>query len=165
MKLIIAGSRSIISYKLLKYSFKNSRFSLDYDDRIVSGTAKGPDTLGEKLAKNYGLDIKRFPANWDKHGKSAGFIRNKKKMAEYSDGLLALWDGLSNGTEHMIETAEDNYLKTHVFEYDCHTKLNDSDHTWAFYYWLKNNNYNGFTKKRNDGKINIYIYKQNWKIN
>jgi hypothetical protein len=45
-----------------------------------------------------------FPADWDTFGKGAGFIRNTK-MAEYSDALIAIWDGTSRGTAHMIRTA------------------------------------------------------------
>ena len=50
-----------------------------------------------------------MPAKWDKHGNSAGMIRNSQ-MADYADGLIALWDGESRGTKNMIETASKNGL-------------------------------------------------------
>lgn len=73
---------------------------------MISGTAKrSPDILGEQLAEMFEIPIKRFPANWDKHGKSAGYIRNGE-MAKYADCLLAVWNGSSKGTKHMIDLME-----------------------------------------------------------
>jgi len=71
---------------------------------VVSGTAKGVDKLGEKFALDYGLKIDRYPARWDIYGKQAGYIRNIE-MAGVSDALIAVWDGVSKGTAHMIEQA------------------------------------------------------------
>lgn len=68
---------------------------------VVSGGAKGIDTLGEHWAKNNDIPIKVFQANWDLHGKSAGIIRNKE-MGNYADILVAFWDYKSRGTKHMI---------------------------------------------------------------
>jgi len=59
------------------------------------------DGLAEEWARENGIPIKRFPADWDKHGKAAGPIRNRA-MAEYADALLAVWDGESKGTANMI---------------------------------------------------------------
>jgi hypothetical protein len=47
--------------------------------------------------------IKRYPADWDTFGKSAGYRRNEQ-MAEDADALVAFWDGESKGTAHMIDT-------------------------------------------------------------
>ena len=43
-----------------------------------------------------------FIPDWDKDGRSAGYKRNAE-MAEYADALIAVWDGDSKGTKHMIE--------------------------------------------------------------
>src|SRR5690606_4428366 len=77
---------------------------------IVSGAARGGDRLGENWAKENGVEVKQFPAEWDKHGKSAGMIRNKQ-MAEYATELLLIWDGESKGSAHMKKEAEKRGLK------------------------------------------------------
>ena len=86
----------------------------------VCGKAKGADTLGEKFALKYGINIKYFPADWNKYGKSAGYKRNVE-MAEYAkedNGILvAFWDRKSKGTKHMIETAKHAGLKVFVLNY------------------------------------------------
>ena len=74
------------------------------DIEIVSGTAMGADRLGERYAKENGYKLKRFPAEWDKYGKSAGYRRNAE-MAKYADACVVFWDGVSRGTKHMIDLA------------------------------------------------------------
>src|SRR6056297_2533768 len=109
MKVIIAGSRGFDGYNLLKEK-RDFYLSRQTDVEIVSGTARGADQIGERYAKERGYKLTRFPADWDKHGKSAGVIRNKE-MAEYADALIAFWDGKSSGTRHMLQTAHSKRLK------------------------------------------------------
>ena len=115
-KVIIAGGRDFNQYDVLtslcEIVLKNHITNLE----IVSGGAKGADKLGEDYAKAYGYDIKVFPANWNKHGKSAGPIRNKQ-MAEYADALIAFWDGKSRGTKNMINNAKTLGLKIKIHYY------------------------------------------------
>ena len=115
MKVIIAGGRNFSNYNKLcqvcKHMLQNQT-----EIEIVSGTANGADKLGEKYAKENGYSIKYFPANWDEHGKSAGYKRNAQ-MAEYADALIAFWDGKSNGTKHMINLAKGLNLKVKVSYY------------------------------------------------
>ena len=109
-KLIIAGSREFDDYKTLQlgtdwflYEMVGQGWAPD-DIEIVSGTALGADRLGERFAIANGMGIKRFPANWTMHGKSAGFKRNKQ-MAVYADALIAFPLGKSSGTRDMIKQA------------------------------------------------------------
>ena len=62
-----------------------------------------------------GQSLTRFPADWNK-GKSAGYIRNEK-MANYADALIAFWNGMSRGTEHMINLAKQYKLKIRICNY------------------------------------------------
>ena len=105
MKLIIAGSRNFNDYNFLKEKIKenffNNEFFPNIITEIVSGTAKGADTLGEIFALEHNILIKRFKPNWKKYGKSAGMIRNNQ-MADYADVLICFWDGKSKGSKHMI---------------------------------------------------------------
>ena len=102
MKTIIAGSRSITSYELVPQVTRYSGYRIT---EVVSGGASGVDSLGEIFAKNNGIDLVIFPANWSKYFKGAGYIRNQK-MANYADCLIAIWDGKSKGTKHMIDIME-----------------------------------------------------------
>lgn len=110
MKVIIAGSRSITDYDLLLRTIKNSRFEIN---EVISGGCRGVDLMGERYAEENDIPIIWFPADWKKHGKNAGPIRNKE-MAEYADALIALYDGSSRGTANMIETAIDCELEIYV---------------------------------------------------
>ena len=69
---------------------------------VFCGEAKGADTLGKVYAQKQGFAVASFPANWTKHGKSAGVIRNAEMQAAGADALIAFWDGKSPGTENMI---------------------------------------------------------------
>ena len=117
MKVIIAGGREFCDYTFLKdkcdYFLQNF---LPSNLEIVSGTAHGADRLGERYAVEKELKIVKFPADWDKHGKSAGFIRNEE-MAKYADALIAFWDGKSKGTKHMIDLAKKHELKVKIVNY------------------------------------------------
>jgi hypothetical protein len=70
---------------------------------VISGCAQGVDKIAAEIAREFGLEVIEMPADWKRHGKRAGFIRNEE-MAQVGDGLLAIWDGKSNGTRHMINT-------------------------------------------------------------
>ena len=110
MKVIIAGSRTIIQYDKVKEAILNSKYNIS---EVVSGTAIGVDRYGERFALLNNIPIKKFPANWDKYGKKAGIIRNEE-MAKYADALIAVWNGTSSGTKHMIYIAEKYHLKTYI---------------------------------------------------
>jgi len=115
MKIIVAGGREFKDYsrlcKVLDHLLINQP-----DAVIVSGTARGVDQMGEKYAESRNLKVVRYPANWDKYGKRAGYIRNQE-MADNADALIAFWDSKSNGTGHMIDVAKKGNLKLRVINY------------------------------------------------
>lgn len=100
MKVIVAGSRNITDSHLVATAIAKSGFDIA---AVVSGGARGVDTLGEQWAHQTGRKIARFSANWKRDGNAAGPIRNAH-MANYADALVAIWDGESRGTRHMIDT-------------------------------------------------------------
>ncbi len=102
MKLIIAGSRPITDYSLLVRAMDLTPY-YSIISEIVSGNAQGVDLLGERYARDHSIPVHVFPAKWTEHGLSAGPRRNME-MAAYSDALLAIWDGHSKGTTHMVDT-------------------------------------------------------------
>lgn len=115
MKVIIAGSRDITSYSQVCSAIRLSNFEIT---EVVSGKAKGVDSIGEHYALMHKIPIKEFPAEWEKYkrpkGKNpAGIIRNQE-MAEYADALVAVWDGVSTGTKDMIKKAKLEGLKVYI---------------------------------------------------
>jgi len=110
MKTIIAGSRSCNNYDVVKKAIIDSEFDIT---TVISGGAFGVDTLGERYAKEHGIEVVRFLPDWDTFGKRAGILRNRQ-MADNADALIAIWDGVSRGTKHMIETARFLGLKVFV---------------------------------------------------
>ncbi len=100
MKLIIAGSRHLnVPLQFIEWCV--NRFSIPLESlEVVSGTAKGIDSSGEIYAEAAGHALHKFPADWEKHGKAAGYFRNSD-MAEYADALLLIWDGESKGSAMM----------------------------------------------------------------
>lgn len=114
MKLIVAGSREFRNYNLLSKHLDeiNSKYGIT---EIVSGTASGADSLGELYAREHNIPIKRFPANWNKYGRSAGYIRNKD-MAHYADACICFWMNKSKGTGHMINLAKEYKIRLRVVE-------------------------------------------------
>ena len=122
MKIIIAGGRDFNDYEKLALECSKIIFSPEercHQPEVVSGCARGADQLGQSFAKQYHIPITFFPANWDLHGKSAGYRRNIE-MAEYvkDNGMLvAFWDGKSKGTKHMIDIAKERNIKTFVINY------------------------------------------------
>lgn len=102
MKLAIIGSRDFNNYNLLEESLKLYKSKIN---KVISGAARGADSLGEKWANNNKIETLIFPADWEKHGKAAGFIRNED-IIKNCDCCIAFWDGLSKGTAHSISLCE-----------------------------------------------------------
>ncbi len=98
IKLIVAGSRDFNNYQLLSKELDQYKGRLK---EVVSGMAKGADTLGRNWAITNDIKVAEFPADWTL-GNSAGFIRNHQ-MGDYADELLAFWNGTSSGTQDMID--------------------------------------------------------------
>lgn len=124
LKVIIGGTRTFDDYKLLQdrvefYTYWESNIL------VVSGAQKkrigynqfiGADYLGEKWALSNWYTLVRFHADWDKHGRKAGPIRNRE-MAKFADAAILFWDGSSPGTADMIEVAKFYGLKLRVVRY------------------------------------------------
>lgn len=73
---------------------------------LVSGAAPGVDRAAEREAVECGLPCRIYRADWDKRGKSAGYLRNIE-VVENSDVIVAFWDGESKGTKHTINLAHE----------------------------------------------------------
>ena len=139
MKVIIAGGRDFEDYEMVKKAIEQSGFDIT---EVVSGGAKGADSLGERWAGENGIPITKFPAKWNdlkapgvairtnrwgkKYNANAGFDRNGD-MAKYvgpEGGLIALPGG--NGTKNMIKLANKHKVRVHVYQ------LQDEDYEYQF---------------------------------
>lgn len=114
MRTIIAGSRGITDYARLTAAIQAASLFEDIDPSLIVGgkAEKGVDPMGERYATETGLPFKGYPPDW-KQGPTAGFARNYT-MAQNADALIALWDGKSPGTKHMIDLARKYGLKVYV---------------------------------------------------
>jgi len=123
MRTIIAGSRTFTDYDELVLAVHSAPF---VPTLIISGTANGVDKLGERYANENKIPLEKHPAMWkDEKGiyhKNAGYLRNVQ-MAEVADALIALWDGESFGTKHMIDIARKKGLLLHIVTVDPRTNI------------------------------------------
>lgn len=114
MRVIIAGSRTITgetARHLVWNAINNSGWAGSITE-VIHGNARGVDAAAGEVAEPH-WPVKVFPADWARHGKAAGAIRNRE-MAEYADALIAIWDGKSRGTENMIDEARRCGLPIHI---------------------------------------------------
>ena len=115
MKLIVAGGREFDDYELL--SKEICKLIVDTrTDSIISGTARGADSLGAQYANEHFIPLISMPADWNRYGKAAGYRRNEE-MAKVADACLCFWDGESKGTKHMIDLAKEYDLHLIIVKY------------------------------------------------
>jgi len=99
--LCIFGSRSLDDKEQI-FKELDAIYSGKLPDEVISGGAKGIDTIARLWAEKRGIKFTEFPADWQQFGKPAGMIRNKR-MAEYATNFVGFWDGQSVGTKGMMD--------------------------------------------------------------
>ena len=119
-RVIIAGGRDFDNYEymceILNDLFYNSTNFEKRDIKIISGMAKGADTLAIHYADEHKLTKILFPANWKLYPRAAGFLRNED-MLSIATHLIAFWDGKSSETKHIIDIAQEKGIPIWVFNY------------------------------------------------
>ena len=117
-KLIVAGGRDFSDYERLSQEIDKLALVELKDKRvsIVSGMARGADSLALQFARVHNVKVYQFYADWDKYGKSAGHRRNRQ-MGDFADDLLAFWDGQSKGTKGMIDYMKSLAKPVRVIKY------------------------------------------------
>lgn len=98
MKLLIAGSRGITSFDLSPYITEEV-------DTILTGGAKGIDTIAEEYADSHGIKKTIIKPQYDRYGKGAPMVRNKE-LVNLCDKALIIWDGTSKGTKFTADFAK-----------------------------------------------------------
>ena len=113
MKVIIAGSRILhLSTEELQQIVTASGFDVTV---LCSGAARGVDQSAELWATERNIPVERFVPDWRRFGRAAGLMRNRQ-MAQCAIALIAIWDGESRGTAHMIKVARQLKLKVYVHQ-------------------------------------------------
>ena len=101
LKILIAGGRGFSSaldmWEVLE----------DYEKScttVISGCARGADSIGEDWAKAFNIPVERYPALWDEHGRAAGHIRNQLMLDDGKPDLVVVFPG-GKGSESMVKKA------------------------------------------------------------
>lgn len=110
MRTIIAGGRFITDVALVEKAIRECGWEPTV---ILSGAARGVDSIAENWATRNGIPLELYPADWNTYNRAAGPKRNKE-MAQKAEALIAVWDGTSRGTKNMIDTARKLGLRVFV---------------------------------------------------
>lgn len=103
MRLCISGSRGIAETKAAEIVY--NYVTTNPITSVNVGDARGVDSAAKLVCNELAIATTIHKADWHKHGRGAGFVRNFEMSLE-SDKLLAIWDGKSPGTKHMIQIME-----------------------------------------------------------
>lgn len=122
MRILVCGGRDfkdelLLSNTLAKIISESGDCDFLYDGSvdvkntvIISGCARGADTLAIEFAKFYYIPCEKYPADWKKYPKAAGPIRNQQMLKEGKPDLVVAFPG-GKGTAHMIKIAKDAGVK------------------------------------------------------
>jgi hypothetical protein len=115
MNLAIIGSRNFTDEKLFKEKIIPILAHLEEEVVIISGGAKGADTLAENYANQNNLKMIVIKPDWKKYGRGAGIVRNTE-IINQSDMVIAFWDGQSKGTKDSVSKAKKLGKVVHVIK-------------------------------------------------
>lgn len=119
-KILVCGGRDFNDRQLLFDTLESIRKSKRHEEdnlEIISGMAKGADSLAVEYAKAFGLPLNKFFAEWEKYGKSAGYRRNTRMLVEGKPDLVVAFPG-GKGTEMMIKIAKEAGIQTIIISKD-----------------------------------------------
>lgn len=107
MKTAIVGSRSIVSLDIAKYIPEGTT-------EIISGGARGADTLAREYAQENNIKLTEFLPEYNLYRRGAPLKRNIR-IIENADIVVALWDGHSRGTKHVIDNCVSRNIEVKVY--------------------------------------------------
>ncbi len=116
INIAIVGSRDFNDYNIFKKKIDPINSKLEgLVDTIVSGGARGADTMAEIYAREKKISTIIFKPDWEKYGNSAGIIRNRI-IIKNSDLVIAFLMGDSKGTKNSIKVAKELNKELFVFD-------------------------------------------------
>ena len=111
MKVLVCGGRDYSNRAHLYEVLDKVNYSGDV--QICHGAARGADTLAGDWAADRGVISHEFPADWNKHGRAAGPIRNKQMLDEFKPNVVIAFPG-GAGTQNMIRLARKAGVIVHI---------------------------------------------------
>ena len=115
-RIIVCGCRDFNDQSKI-YNTLDEILTSYSDIEIISGHAKGVDTIAEHYAREHNYPCRIFPADWNKYGKKAGPIRNSQMLKHAlleTPIVIAFWNGKSKGTHNMINQAKEKNVQTYI---------------------------------------------------
>lgn len=110
MKVLVCGSRQWTDPDSIEKRLR----MLPAGTTIISGAARGADSIAASIGRKLELEVREFPAEWDKFGRSAGYRRNLAMLEQDPDLVIAFHVGNSPGTAHAIENARKREIPVEV---------------------------------------------------
>ena len=108
MKVLVCGGRDFTAMEMVN-GVLNAIHRKSHIDTIIHGGARGADQLAGKWAKSYQVNEICCPADWDKHGKKAGVLRNSEMLKHDPDFFVAFPGG--RGTADMSTKARERGIR------------------------------------------------------
>lgn len=114
ISVLICGGRNVTRTSKIRKIISQ----LPPDTTVIVGGARGADSIAENVARELGLQVRVFPADWATYGKAAGPIRNQQMLVQgRPDVVIAFWEGeLGRGTADMLSRARKAGVPVLIFE-------------------------------------------------
>ncbi len=122
-RVLVCGGRDFTDYDLLYCTLSTGMSSGELQigqtyGAIIHGAARGADSLASRFASEMGIQCISFPADWRKHGKAAGFIRNQQMLSEGKPDIVIAFPG-GRGTADMVRRARLAGVEIHEVKDGC----------------------------------------------
>ncbi len=101
MRVLVCGGRYFDDEDWLEHELNSLHAKMPITT-LIHGCARGADTLAGNWAIHREIPVERYPANWTKHGKYAGHMRNGQMLREGKPELVVAFPG-GVGTDNMCE--------------------------------------------------------------
>lgn len=113
-RVVVCGSRRFPDPFRVSLAIHDCIDALPEGCEVITGGAFGADLMAHDAAQRRGLPTRIFFADWDRHGKRAGILRNLEMLDTKPDRVIAFWDGSSPGTRHTITEARKRAIPVEV---------------------------------------------------
>jgi hypothetical protein len=104
--ILVCGGRDFM-YPVALTNMLDMYHRLEGIPTLIHGGARGADSMAGRWAEKNDIPVNVYPAEWNKHGKSAGYIRNRQMLVEGNPDAVIAFSG-GRGTDMMIRLALDN---------------------------------------------------------